>query len=219
MPVSAAGNGGVSATNASSATVTYTASDTNGAGVKTVDLYVSGPTDSGSYSKVATVTSGAASGSFSAYSFSEGEGTYSFYTRATDNATNLENAPTSPPDTTVFYDTTNPVSASALVPYTNGSNVTVGYYRQRSERLGRGVGRSVCEWPDRQRQLQQGRDRHQRRCQRQLPLLFSEGEGTLQLCQFRATDNATNLETHPAAPTPPSSTTPPSRSPPPVTAA
>ena len=117
----------MSATNAS-ATVTYTATDTGGSGVKTVDPYASGPTDSGSYSKVATVTSGAASGNFSAYSFSEGEGTYSFYTRATDNATNLENAPGSA-DTTIVYDTTKPVSAAGNggVSATNASSATVTY--------------------------------------------------------------------------------------------
>ena len=87
-------------------TVNYTASDnTSGSGLASVDLYAKGPGDS-SFSKVATDTSGSASGTFS-YTASAGDGTYSFYTVAVDVAGNREAAP-SAPDATTTLDTGGP---------------------------------------------------------------------------------------------------------------
>jgi Bacterial Ig-like domain (group 1) len=107
-------------------TVSYTASD-NGGGdnVVEVDLYARGPQDSG-YTKVASDTSGSASGSFS-YSASEGDGSYSFYTIATDQAGNARAAPAGPQATTVL-DTAAPTSkASAPSSASAGSTISVSY--------------------------------------------------------------------------------------------
>src|SRR5205814_3385839 len=66
--------------------------------------------------------SGAASGSFS-YTASEGQGTYSFYTRATDTAGNLEAAPVSPDfQVQVLYDTTAPVTTDDRSEERRGGN-------------------------------------------------------------------------------------------------
>ncbi len=91
-----------SPTMASTVDVPYTAGDVNGSGVATVDLYrrFTAPNGNpGSYSKVATVTSGSSAGTFAAVPLSS-DGTYDFYTRATDVAGNVEAAP-SLPDATI----------------------------------------------------------------------------------------------------------------------
>jgi hypothetical protein len=88
--------------------VAYTASDA-GSGLASVELWVD-PPGAGGYSKAATDGSPAGSDSF-AYSAAAGDGTYSFYTRALDQAGNYEAAPasadsitaldTSPPQTSI----------------------------------------------------------------------------------------------------------------------
>jgi hypothetical protein len=76
-------------TNSTTITVSYTASDA-GSGLATLELWAE-PPGSSSYAKVATDTSPEASGSFS-YAAGAGDGSYAFYTRATDQAGNYEAA-------------------------------------------------------------------------------------------------------------------------------
>ena len=111
--------------NASPFTVTYTASDTGGSGVDEVELWVDVPGGGTSYVEVATDIT-PETPSFS-YAPSAGQGTYNFYTRARDNATNLEVAPASPPDTATIYDTTAPTSTATSPTVTNASPFTVTY--------------------------------------------------------------------------------------------
>jgi len=99
--------------NSSNVTISYTASD-SGSGLAKVDLYAKGPTDSG-YARVASDSSGSGSGSFS-YTATEDNGSYSFYTIATDRAGNTQPTPSSP-NTSTLVDVTAPTSsASALLP-------------------------------------------------------------------------------------------------------
>ena len=63
-----------------------------------VELYAKTPGQT-AYTKVATNTSGSGSGSFS-YTATAGNGTYSFYTIATDQAGNVQATPSSPQTTT-----------------------------------------------------------------------------------------------------------------------
>ena len=82
-------------TTSASFSVSYTAADNEGgSGLARVDLYAQAPGQSG-YSLVASETAGGASGSFS-YTATAGQGTYSFYTVATDKAGNVQAAPASP---------------------------------------------------------------------------------------------------------------------------
>jgi YD repeat-containing protein len=90
-------------------TVSYTASD-GGSGLASVDLYAQAPGAS-SYAKVASAGA-ATSGSFS-FTPSAGSGTYRFYTRATDQAGNVENAPGTP-DATTVVDATAPTSQASV---------------------------------------------------------------------------------------------------------
>ena len=85
------------ATNSTAITVSYAASDA-GPGLATVELWAK-PPGSPSYAKVATDTSPEASGSFD-YTAEAGDGSYAFYTRATDEAGNYEVAPGSADSTT-----------------------------------------------------------------------------------------------------------------------
>jgi hypothetical protein len=102
-PVSSAGSL-TSPTTASSVDVPYTASDAGGSGVAKVELYrrftAPGGTPSPYYTKIATITSSAESGTFTAVALAN-DGTYDFYTRATDLAGGVEAAPSSPESTTV----------------------------------------------------------------------------------------------------------------------
>jgi chitodextrinase len=102
--------------NLSSFTVSYTASD-SGSGLAKVDLYATGPTDSG-YAKVASDSSASGSGSFS-YTATEGNGSYSFYTLATDRAGNTQPTPSSPNSRTLL-DMTAP--SAPTNPSTTGGN-------------------------------------------------------------------------------------------------
>ncbi len=107
--------------------VSYTASDNSGgSGLAKVDLYVEGP-GQGSYTKVASDTSGSSSGTFS-YSPSVGNGNYNFYTRATDKAGNVQAAPAKADATTSYkLDTTAPTSTASAPTYSNLTTWTVSY--------------------------------------------------------------------------------------------
>ncbi len=69
------------------------------------------PPGASSYSPAASDTSGASSGSFT-YTANGGDGSYSFYTVATDQAGNFEPAPTSA-DATTLVDASTPSSSAA----------------------------------------------------------------------------------------------------------
>ena len=111
-------------------TVSYTAADnTGGSGLASVDLYAEAPGAS-TYSKVASDTSGGASGTFS-YTASAGNGAYNFYTRATDKAGNVEAAPATADTTTTLTvtvpDTTPPSSTASSPASSTSANWTVSY--------------------------------------------------------------------------------------------
>jgi large repetitive protein len=96
--------------NGGSVTVSYTAADTGGADLATVELWAKAA-GAGSFSKVATDSSPGATGSFT-YTPAAGDGTYAFYTVATDTAANSEAAPASA-DSTTLRDTVAPAIADA----------------------------------------------------------------------------------------------------------
>ena len=102
--------------------VPYTASDTGGSGVQYVELYyrVGG---SGSYSKYGTTFTSSPI-SFTASS----NGFYEFYTRATDNAGNVEDAPGSA-DASTTVDTVSPTGSIIInggATYTTSTSVSLG---------------------------------------------------------------------------------------------
>ncbi|MEA2444542.1 MAG: hypothetical protein QOJ12_1834, partial [Thermoleophilales bacterium] len=113
--------------NNSSTQVDYTASDNSGgSGLGSVDLYVKGPNDS-AYSKVDTDPNPATSGHHFTYAAGEGDGNYSFYTRATDKAGNTEDAPATPDGVTVALDTAKPSSSASSPAFSNGTSIQVDY--------------------------------------------------------------------------------------------
>ena len=113
------------ATNQTTFTVSYTAADnTGGSGLAQVALYAKAPGQTG-YTKVATNTGGATSGSFS-YAAGAGHGTYSFYTIATDQAGNTQTTPAGA-QTTTLLDTTPPTSTASSPSTSSTTNFTVSY--------------------------------------------------------------------------------------------
>jgi len=110
-------------TNSGSVTVAFTASDAT-SGVSSTELFVKTP---GAGSFVSTgLTQTGTSGSFS-YTLAAGDGTYEFYTRATDVATNVEAAPGSADDS-IVRDATEPGSSASIAStLTNLGTVTVGF--------------------------------------------------------------------------------------------
>ena len=115
-----------STTGASSIEVDYTASDNSGgSGLGSVDLYAKGPTDN-AYAKVATDSSPATTGRHFTYAAGKGDGSYAFYTRATDKAGNSEDAPASA-DATTRLDTAKPTSTATAPATTSSSSIEVGY--------------------------------------------------------------------------------------------
>ena len=83
-----------------------------------MQVYVSGPTDGGTYSLAHTFTgSGLTSGSFT-YTATEGDGSYEFETKATDAAGNVETTHASA-DTTTIEDTVAPTSSASSPAYNN----------------------------------------------------------------------------------------------------
>src|SRR5205823_2274535 len=103
--------------------VSYSASDASpSSGFKKVELYVKRPGDS-VFNLTATDTPGGTSGSF-CYTAAAGDGNYSFYTLAYDNAGNVESAPASAA-TTTFVDTAKPsLTVSHSADGSNGWNVS-----------------------------------------------------------------------------------------------
>ena len=116
-----------------SLTISYEASDGEGSGLAQVDLYAKGP-GQGAYSKVASDSSPTATGSFS-YTAAGGDGAYSFYTVAADNAGNVEDAPGSPDATTVL-DTTAPSSAASAPASSASASLTISYEASDGEGSG-----------------------------------------------------------------------------------
>src|SRR5215213_7662343 len=113
--------------------VGYTASDTGGSGLKKVELYVKGPSDS-SYSLAMTDTAGSGTGINNTFAYQVPEetvgppagdyvqGTYRFYTIASDVADNVEDAPANP-DATTTQTLQDSIAPSLNVSHTaNGSN-------------------------------------------------------------------------------------------------
>jgi hypothetical protein len=100
--------------------VYYSTSDGT-SGVASVELFYN--VDGGGYSSYGTFTSGPIA--FTA----GGDGTYGFYTVATDNAGNVEPPPASPPDASTVVDTTPPdvPDMTAEPAYTAGSSNTVSW--------------------------------------------------------------------------------------------
>jgi hypothetical protein len=117
--------------NATALSVPYTAADnTGGSGLSKVDLYqryeVAGSTTWSAWTKVATATSSATSGTF-AVTLSSGAGTYQFYTIATDAATNAEAAP-SAADASTVLDSTAPTSTITAPPSTSSAaSISIAY--------------------------------------------------------------------------------------------
>ncbi len=110
--------------NANPITVTYTASDTGGADVASVELFVDPPGGPATFVS-AGVDNTPASPSFS-YNAVGGNGTYRFYTRATDTAGNVEAAPGTEDDSTVV-DTVKPASLASSPTYSTSNTFNVSY--------------------------------------------------------------------------------------------
>ena len=88
-------------TNQTTFAISYTAAGSpGGPPLAQVALYAQAPGQTG-YTKVATNTSGSGSGSFS-YTATAGDGSYGFYTVATDNAGNVQATPAGAQATTVL---------------------------------------------------------------------------------------------------------------------
>src|SRR5215210_2397342 len=124
--------------NTSLFTVSYSASDRGGGatGVAKVDLYAKAPGDSG-YSKVATDATPSDYGSFS-YLAAAGDGSYSFYTLATDNAGNVQEEPAEA-DATTWLDTGLPVSQASSPQSPTSNNFNVSYAASDPGPAGSGV--------------------------------------------------------------------------------
>jgi Bacterial Ig-like domain len=102
--------------------VTYTAGDDSPAsGLDTIELFVS--KDGGAYTSAGT-QSASASGHFTFTG--SGDGTYSFYTRATDKAGNVEAAPATADDDTIV-DSVKPTSKANSPEYDKDGNFVVSY--------------------------------------------------------------------------------------------
>jgi VCBS repeat-containing protein len=111
--------------NNTSVEVSYTA-DGTGSPLAKVELYVRGPSDVAS-SKVDTDSSPAGSGHHFSYAAAEGDGNYAFYTRATDRAGNVEDAPATPDAVTVALDTAKPTSSASSPAFSSTSSIEVAY--------------------------------------------------------------------------------------------
>jgi hypothetical protein len=129
-PTSAADSPQYSNAGESSFTVSYHASDA-ASGLATVQLYAKGPSDS-SYGPVGSPSTpdGSGNGSFT-YTPSQGDGTYRFYTRASDNAGTVEDAPVDTDTVTIvaddqtLRDTAAPTTADDYDGGWHNSDVTV----------------------------------------------------------------------------------------------
>jgi peptidoglycan/xylan/chitin deacetylase (PgdA/CDA1 family) len=113
-------------TNSTAITIPYTAADnTGGSGLAEVDLYVKAPGASG-YTKTASNTSGQAAGSF-AYTLGSGDGSYSFYTLATDKVGNVQSAPTTTSAVTLLDSVAPTSTISSPPPTTNARSMTLAF--------------------------------------------------------------------------------------------
>ena len=114
-------------TDSTSFTVSYTASDpgSSASGLAEVNIYVKGPTDSRYSLAHAFTGSSLSNGNFS-YSASEGDGSYAFYSVATDNVGNVQATPSSA-NTTTLLDTAAPTSSASSPQYSSSKTVTVSY--------------------------------------------------------------------------------------------
>ncbi len=110
--------------------ITFSSSDSL-SGVSTTKLYYR--KDGGEYSSSGLSESGT-SGEFS-FSPPDGEGTYDFYTLATDNAGNTEQAPESPDDSTIYdsTDNTRPESYCTAPEYANSAPIDVEAFASDDE--------------------------------------------------------------------------------------
>src|SRR5205823_4060177 len=123
MPSSSATSPALS--NSTTISVDYSASDdAPSSGLDKVDLYAKAPGDS-SYAKVATDSTPGATGSFS-YAAAAGDGSYRFYTVATDKAGNAEASPSSA-DTEPLLNTPKPISPPTSLPISNSTTIAVDY--------------------------------------------------------------------------------------------
>src|SRR4029434_2995850 len=98
-------------------------SDSGPSGVKEVELWVKRPGDS-AFALAQTDTT-PASASF-AYTASAGDGSYSFYTRARDNAGNYEAAPAAA-DSATLLDPAKPSSSASSPALSNSTAIAVNY--------------------------------------------------------------------------------------------
>jgi plastocyanin len=118
--------------------ITYTASDGTGSGVADVELWGKGPGDTEFFLEDTHTTPDSPSFNYTA---PLGNGTYEFYTRATDNAGNYEDAPATPDSTTVLnIPDIDPPTSSASAPATSASNFFTITYTASD-----GTGSSVVE--------------------------------------------------------------------------
>src|SRR5439155_1495113 len=98
--------------------------DSPSSGLDKVELFAKAPGDS-AYAKVATDSSPASSGNFS-YHATAGDGSYRFYTVATDKAGNSEAAPASA-DSETLLDTREPASSASSPAFYASTTITVNY--------------------------------------------------------------------------------------------
>src|SRR5205823_5933156 len=89
-----------------------------------VDLYAKAPGQS-SYTLVSSDPSGSSSGNFT-YTASAGDGTYSFYTVATDKAGNAQATPSSAQASTVL-DTAAPTASASSPAQSSTSTLSVSF--------------------------------------------------------------------------------------------
>ena len=121
--------------------VAYTAND-GGSGVASVELFYD--VDGGGY---------ASYGSFSSSPISftaAGDGTYSFYTVATDDVGNVEDAPATPPDASTIVDTAAPTGSFVINSddtYTTDTAVTLNCSVSEASEM-RFSNDSGTSWPD-----------------------------------------------------------------------
>lgn len=104
--------------------VNFSASDTGGSGLQSVQLHYR--FESGGWQSTA-YTSSSASGTFN-FTPPDGDGDYYFQTIATDYAGNVESGPTGDGDTVTAYDTTAPTSSAASPTTSQTSQFTVDFF-------------------------------------------------------------------------------------------
>ncbi|MCD6327696.1 PQQ-like beta-propeller repeat protein, partial [bacterium] len=116
--------------------VTFTASDASGTGINDVALWYDF-NSSGTYTEYADHQTGT-SGHF-VFDPPSGQGSYGFYTIATDLTGNIEADPVTPPDTTTVWDVTKPTSeVTSVLPF-EVTNATITVNFTCSDPVGNGV--------------------------------------------------------------------------------